>query len=341
MTGQIKIAIALLLALNYTDEAERLQRSLEKETAVIQEQDSKYAGKIIISESNVPMYSDTSKSEQVTTLEKGTLLYKGAEKDGFLQVSNDDLSGYVEEGNYKTEDIEGYAQELGLKRRGILLCRATAFAAASYNSKAIASLERAQSFSNVDTVGDFIKLNDENNTYYVAKELVQLDYEFTPIIVEEDTESGDNCEYNVYKGVIGASLMHKYNYSSGETNELRSAIVNKALSYVGGKYVWGGNSLDTGVDCSGFVQQIYKMYGYYLPRNSRYQSESYTAISQSELLPGDLVFYSSNGVINHVAMYIGDGYVVHASNRNPYPAGGIKVSKMLYKAPAKFIRVVN
>lgn len=342
MTGQAKIALALLIALNYTDDAETLQRSLDKQTAVEQEQESKYSGKVIIVKSNVPMYTDTSKTDQVTTLEKGTLLYRGDEKDGLLEVSNDNLCGYIEPGVYNEDDVEGYAKSFGLKQQGILISNAPAFAAASYNSKVITNLHRAQKFSNASIVGEFVKLDTkEHNVCYVAKSLVQLDYEFTDIVIEEELEDTSDCEYGVYKGIIGASLLNRYENNDGSSGNLRTEIVNKALSYVGGKYVWGGTNLETGVDCSGFVQQIYKQFGYSLPRNSRYQAESFTAITQDQLQPGDLVFYSANGVVNHVAMYAGDGYIVHASNKKPYPQGGIKVSKMLYKNPVKFVRVVN
>lgn len=342
MTGQAKVALAILLALNYTDDATLLQRSLDKQFALEQENDNKYTNKVIIIKSNVPMYSDASKTNQVTTLEKGTLLYKGVEDNGLLEVSNDDLRGFIDQGTYNDDDVEEYADILGLARQAILVSDTPAFAAASYNSKVLTNLEKSQKFVNASIIGDFVKLDtNEYGICYVPKTLVQLDYDFTDIVIEEDLDDSDNCEYGVYKGIIGASIVNRFTSNTFKADDLRAGIVNKALEYVGGKYVWGGTDLETGVDCSGFVQQIYKQFGYNLPRNSRYQAESYETITQEQLAPGDLVFYSTDGIVNHVAMYIGNGYIVHASNKKPYPQGGIKVSRMLYKTPAKFVKVVK
>ena len=97
-------------------------------------------------------------------------------------------------------------------------------------------------------------------------------------------------------------------------SEERKRLVEMAVSYVGGPYVWGGNSLTNGVDCSGFTQQLYKAIGYDLPRRSVEQANAYTKIPVADVLPGDLVFYARNGQISHVAMYIGDGKIVHARN---------------------------
>ena len=105
---------------------------------------------------------------------------------------------------------------------------------------------------------------------------------------------------------------------------LRESVVAFALQFVGNPYVWGGTSLTRGTDCSGFVQSVYRYFGYHLPRTSaamrRYGVNVGTNLEDA--LPGDLICY--NG---HVAMYIGGGKIVHASNSAPYPRGGIKVSK--------------
>ena len=114
-------------------------------------------------------------------------------------------------------------------------------------------------------------------------------------------------------------------------SDIGSQAVKYGLQFVGNKYVWGGNSLTKGVDCSGFTQQVYKKFGVTIPRNSRSQAKTGKLVSYSQIKTGDLVFYAKNGVVNHVAMYIGDGKIVHASNPNPYPKGGIKISNAKYK----------
>ena len=95
-------------------------------------------------------------------------------------------------------------------------------------------------------------------------------------------------------------------------NEVREKILEKALSCVGNPYVWGGTSLTHGADCSGFVQTLYSMFGYKLPRVAAAQSRVGTQIPVSDAAPGDLIFFARNGYVFHVAMYAGDGKTVEA-----------------------------
>lgn len=94
----------------------------------------------------------------------------------------------------------------------------------------------------------------------------------------------------------------------------RQALVNRALSFVGRPYVWGGNDPATGADCSGFTKYLYNEIGITLPRKSYMQAEVDARVAVADIRPGDLVFYAKNGKVYHVAMYIGDGRIVHAKN---------------------------
>ena len=115
-------------------------------------------------------------------------------------------------------------------------------------------------------------------------------------------------------------------------------LANYACSYVGViPYIWGGASLSSGVDCSGFTMCIYAQYGYSLPHNAAAQSGYGTEVSMSDLQPGDLLFYSNGGGIGHVAIYIGGSQVVHASNSRD----GIKISTYNYRTPVKAIRLIG
>ena len=107
-------------------------------------------------------------------------------------------------------------------------------------------------------------------------------------------------------------------------------VTEFSLQYVGNPYVWGGNSLTNGVDCSGFVKAVYENFGVTgIPRTSAEQSKTGKLIpSLNEARPGDLIFYGQP--VHHVALYLGGGQIVHASNSKPYPAGGIKVSSATY-----------
>ena len=118
----------------------------------------------------------------------------------------------------------------------------------------------------------------------------------------------------------------------------RAQIVNFALKYVGNPYVWGGTSLTKGADCSGFVQSVMKNFGISLPRVSRDQANSGRAVTSSQMRPGDLIFYAnSSGTVNHVAMYIGNGQIVHAASRR----SGIRISTWNYRTPYRIRNVID
>ena len=109
--------------------------------------------------------------------------------------------------------------------------------------------------------------------------------------------------------------------------ELRQQIVDFALQFEGNPYVYGGTSLTNGADCSGFVMSVLAQFGYSLPRVAADQYNQSVKKSVGDLEPGDLVFYGSG--ISHVALYIGNGQIIHASTS----ASGIKISNYDYEAP--------
>lgn len=119
--------------------------------------------------------------------------------------------------------------------------------------------------------------------------------------------------------------------STADTSDLaalRQEIVDYALKFVGNAYKWGGESLTKGADCSGFVQAVYADFGYTIPRVSRDQAKFGKKVSESDLKPGDFIFYAnSRGVVNHVAMYIGNGKIVQAANERQ----GIITSSYKYR----------
>lgn len=125
-----------------------------------------------------------------------------------------------------------------------------------------------------------------------------------------------------------AKTIEQVKYGDG-VSDVRASVVSYALQFVGNRYVWGGTSLEKGVDCSGFTMRILGKYGISLPHSSRAQPSYGTKISASEAKPGDLFFYGSGRSISHVAIYIGNGQIVHASNKRD----GIKVSNAYYRNP--------
>ena len=129
--------------------------------------------------------------------------------------------------------------------------------------------------------------------------------------------------------------------SSSGSSATGSRIASYAQQFVGNPYRYGGNSLTNGIDCSGFTQQIMAKFGYSISRTSSSQSGDGRAVSTSNLRAGDLVFYGDGGSIDHVALYIGGGQVVHASNSAPYPRGGIKISNVNYRTPICARRIIG
>lgn len=115
-------------------------------------------------------------------------------------------------------------------------------------------------------------------------------------------------------------------------------IASYAKKFVGNRYVWGGESLTSGADCSGFVRAVYRDFGYSLPRTSREQASSAgRRINISDRQPGDLVFYTnSSGTVNHVAMYIGNDLIVQAANSRQ----GIIISKYNYRSVYCMRRII-
>lgn len=116
----------------------------------------------------------------------------------------------------------------------------------------------------------------------------------------------------------------------------RQDLVNYAMQFVGGRYAYGGSDPRTGVDCSGFTRYVMQHgAGVSIGRSSQAQAGQGVSVSAEQMQPGDLIFYASGRRINHVALYIGNGQVVHASTART----GIKVSPWNYRQPNKIVNI--
>ena len=116
---------------------------------------------------------------------------------------------------------------------------------------------------------------------------------------------------------------------SSSSSDLGQQIASYAVQFVGNPYVYGGTSLTNGADCSGFVQSVFANFGIGLSRTAASQASGGTSVSFDSLQAGDLLFYSSSGSVDHVALYIGGGQIVHAANS----ASGIIISNAYYSTP--------
>lgn len=202
--------------------------------------------------------------------------------------------------------------------------------------------ELATTIARVTT--DSLKVRAEANTDSEVITLVPRGEEMEVSAVEgdwvkvllDDEEVFVSAEYVEVSAELGTAVtMSELLYGQG-ISDVRVDICQYAKEFIGNPYVWGGTSLTKGTDCSGFVMGVFKKYGVKLPRNSRAQANCGTTIKVSEAKPGDLIFYAKGKTINHVAIYIGNGQVIHASS----PKTGIKISNVSYRSPFKAVRVL-
>ena len=173
-------------------------------------------------------------------------------------------------------------------------------------------------------------------------QVVNIENGWVEITLGVDDKSGQEILAYVSEEFVqlGYYLSEPIEYVPEVTiNPVRTAIVEDALQYLGGRYVWGGETLGEGVDCSGFTRQIFANHGIYLHRVSYDQATQGVQITDaSQLKPGDLVFYSRPGLqIGHVAIYIGNGQVIHAYNVSQ----GIIITPYNYATPMKMMNVIG
>ena len=195
--------------------------------------------------------------------------------------------------------------------------------------------DEAKKMAHVKT--DVLRVRKEATTESRTLSLVNED-EY--LIVTEELDGWVKVEVDDYEGYVSAEFVEvSVRLKTGNTlkelrrgngiSDTRVDLVNYALQFVGNRYVWGGTSLTKGVDCSGFTMRVYQKFGISLPRHSGSQPSVGRKISRDEIRPGDLIFYGNGKRINHVAIYIGNGQVVHASNARD----GIKISRAFYRTP--------
>lgn len=252
----------------------------------------------------------------------GRLLKDGAceiisEEDGWCYIESGDISGYVSAEYLLTGDA-------ALKRAWEVMANvATVTADALYlrsepstESEIVVTLGNSEQLEVVEQLDGWARVVVDSTEGYVSTDYIDITQELTT-----------------------ARTLAQLIYGM-DVSELRIEMAEYAQQFVGCPYVYGGNSLTNGTDCSGFTHLIYAHFGISIPRTASTQYRFFTKISASELKPGDLVFYPEPydpNDIGHVAMYIGNGQVVHASNART----GIKYSRMDYRTIAGFGRIID
>ena len=236
-------------------------------------------------------------------------------EDGWAHITSGKVEGYVKEEYLLT----GY----NAKKKGEELA----------STVAVASSDGLNIREQPDTGADVVTQVAEGEELQVA----ELYNDQWVKVFLDDEEVFVSRDYVELKSDLQTAItMTELLYGQG-VSDVRVDLCQYAKQFLGNPYVWGGTSLTSGADCSGFVLSVFKKYGVTLPHSSQAQSKMGTTISASELKAGDLIFYAKGGSINHVAIYIGGGQVIHASN----PKTGIRISNYNYRTPAKMVRILQ
>lgn len=237
----------------------------------------------------------------------------GTEGD-WTKIKSGEVEGYVKS-EYLLSGDAAIARAAEVKQTIATVTAETLYVREEPNTDCsiITMMPMGEELEVLETLEGWIKVNVDSDEGYVSADYVEISTELPK-----------------------AMTMTEVRYGQG-VSDVRVALVQYATQFVGNPYVWGGTSLTRGADCSGFVLSVYANYGVSLPHSSGAQSNCGTKISASEAKPGDLFFYGNGSRINHVAIYIGNGRVVHASS----PKSGIKISSAYYRTPVKVVRIIN
>lgn len=377
ITRKMRLSMAMLTiaaSVLTTGNIKADEKDTTKETNTATE--SKYANKAV-----ADIYSTTTlnirkkgsiNAKIVGKMKKGniaTVLKKGSE---WSKVRSGNVTGYVKN-QYLVfgDEIENFAKQNVKKVAKVQTETLRVRKKASTDSKIVTLVSEDDKLKVKKQNGDWAKVKVDGKTGYVSKDYAKVTYSFgkaksmkqiqaeqaakeaqkqaaqTTIGNESaSTSSSNTSNSSTTSGSTKASSVQaakkaSVSVSSSGSSATGSRIASYAQQFIGNPYRYGGNSLTNGIDCSGFTQQIMAKFGYSISRTSSSQAGDGRTVSTSNLRAGDLVFYGDGGSINHVALYIGGGQVVHASNSAPYPRGGIKISNVNYRTPICARRIIG
>ena len=235
------------------------------------------------------------------------------EEDGWAHIVSGEVEGYVSSEYLLTGmDAVLLARELVQNKAKVTCDSLKVREEASLEAEVIMTVAEGERLDVIEELEDWVKVDLDGQELYVSSEYVEISEELDTALTITEVLYGEGV------------------------SDVRVELCEYAKQFVGNPYVWGGTSLTKGADCSGFVLSVFAEFGVSLPHYSVSQSKEGTAIDVSEVLPGDLIFYSNGSRINHVAIYIGNGQVIHASS----PKTGIKISKYNYRTPVKARRIL-
>lgn len=257
-----------------------------------------------------------SKNDMVNILE--------TEEDWYL-ISSGSVTGYIKSEYLITgEEAKKLLKSLGTTYAKVNVKTLRVRQKASIRSKILTRINKGNEYKVQKQVNGWVKISVKDTIGYVKADYVSLHKEYDQAISLKSQE-------------ITSTLKVSNESVSSKIDSLRDNIVSYAMKFLGNPYVWGGTSLTRGADCSGFTQSVFKDFGIRIPRTSRTQATGGKRVSLSNLQPGDLIFYTRQGRINHVALYIGNGKVIGARS----PRNGIQITKYNYRTPYKAVRYIS
>lgn len=234
--------------------------------------------------------------------------------DGWYKIQSGDVTGYVS-ADYLITGEEAAARAEEVKQTIATVKTPTLNVREEPNTECsiLALMPQGEELNVLEDLSGWVKVDLDNTNGFISKDYVDISVQLPK-----------------------AMTMTEVRYGNG-VSDVRVDLISYATQFVGNPYVWGGTSLTNGADCSGFTLSIFAKYGVYLPHSSKAQANCGTRISASEAKPGDLFFYGSGSSISHVAIYIGNGQIVHASSKKT----GIKISNAFYRSPICVTRVLG
>lgn len=252
------------------------------------------------------------------------VLATAGDNDDWFQIISGDVEGFIKAEYFLYgEEAEAVIDQYVTYYATVLADRLNVREEQSADSRRIGYIDNGENVKVVEDCGDWLKVQyTDSKQGYVSAEYVSVHEEFVyaKSIEEERREEAERqalaaraqeAEQSTPE-VIGNITFPTNQYTSNE--ELRTAIVDYAMQYLGNKYVHGGRSLAGGTDCSGFTSYIYKDFGYSLSRTPGGQySTNGRSIGYDEIQPGDIICYGKSKC-THVGLYIGDGQIIHSAN---------------------------
>lgn len=248
-----------------------------------------------------------------------------SEENGWYEIQSGNVIGYVRKDFCVTgPEAQELAAQLGNRMAEVLCDRLVVRLGATEESEVLGMVAMGDTLLVTGETQDWVRVDIEEGYGWVNKQFVRVYTEYIRAeSVEEEALRLEKEEKDREKARIAAAKNAILTVEKTDETEMGIAVAKYAIQFIGNPYVWGGVSLTDGVDCSGFVMKVYEEFGVELPHSSAAdRSQGYAVDGLENALPGDLICYSG-----HVAIYIGDGQIVHAASEK----SGIKVSNADYR----------